>query len=92
MTTYRAYESVRIFYESMKRIQLSPSSLLSSGNPSTYCTAVEASLRKLIETTKRQASSRSSSDTVVYPILQMGPFGIHDEYEMLKRLFASEVS
>ncbi|XGW02754.1 hypothetical protein V3C99_014631 [Haemonchus contortus] len=38
----------------------------------------------------KEPSSSSFGDTVLYPLLQMGLFGYHEEYELLKKLFSSE--
>ncbi|KAK6059173.1 hypothetical protein COOONC_03200, partial [Cooperia oncophora] len=43
-------------------------------------------------TSKGPSSSSPNEDTVLYPLLQMGLFGYHEEYELLKKLFSSKDS
>ncbi|CAJ0577137.1 unnamed protein product, partial [Mesorhabditis spiculigera] len=37
-------------------------------------------------------SMNQGADTFLYPLLQMGPFNIHQEYDFLKRLFETKTS
>ncbi|KAK6755565.1 hypothetical protein RB195_014126 [Necator americanus] len=39
---------------------------------------------------KQISSSQSSSDTLLYPLVQMGLFGYNEEYELLKQIFCSK--
>ncbi|KHJ90778.1 phospholipase D domain protein [Oesophagostomum dentatum] len=41
---------------------------------------------------KHSSASQPSGDTMLYPLIQMGLFGYHEEYELLKKLFASKDS
>ncbi|KAK6755564.1 hypothetical protein RB195_014126 [Necator americanus] len=41
---------------------------------------------------KQISSSQSSSDTLLYPLVQMGLFGYNEEYELLKQIFCSKAN
>ncbi|KAK5968904.1 CDP-diacylglycerol--glycerol-3-phosphate 3-phosphatidyltransferase [Trichostrongylus colubriformis] len=62
------------------------------GSFSDFHTMLKSRVDKVVATLKDKESVTSSwgGDTVLYPLLQMGLFGYHDEYELLKRLFSSK--
>ncbi|EYB82279.1 hypothetical protein Y032_0363g3535 [Ancylostoma ceylanicum] len=57
-----------------------------------YRDLLRSRIAKVIDTLQTQQASaqRSSSDTLLYPLVQMGLFGYHEEYELLKRLLSSK--
>ncbi|KAL6741797.1 hypothetical protein Aduo_015015 [Ancylostoma duodenale] len=59
-----------------------------------YRDLLRSRIAKVIDALQTQQASaqRNSSDTLLYPLVQMGLFGYHEEYELLKRLLSSKDS
>ncbi|KJH53423.1 phospholipase D domain protein [Dictyocaulus viviparus] len=63
------------------------------GSFADYSTLMRSRINNVISSlTTEQLSSEPSSDTVLYPLLQMGLFGFYEEYEMLKKLLSSQAN
>ncbi|KAE9547395.1 hypothetical protein FO519_009391 [Halicephalobus sp. NKZ332] len=59
------------------------------GDKNEYCSYIKSKIAMTMEKLKKSTEeSKKSSDTLVYPFLQFGPFGINDEVEMLSKLFS----
>ncbi|KAJ1355653.1 Tubulin polyglutamylase complex subunit 1 [Parelaphostrongylus tenuis] len=58
-----------------------------------YHALLRSCIDKVIaDPTGRETLSHLYSDTVVYPLLQMGPFGYNEEYNLLKGLFSLQTN
>ncbi|KIH43427.1 hypothetical protein ANCDUO_26566, partial [Ancylostoma duodenale] len=57
-----------------------------------YRDLLRSRIAKVIDALQKQQASaqHNSSDTLLYPLVQMGLFGYHEEYELLKRLLSSK--
>ena len=59
------------------------------GDKNQYCTDIRSKIKATVENFQKSSEGvKKSSDTLVYPFLQFGPFGINDEVEMLGKLFS----
>uniref|UniRef100_A0A1I7TEE3 CDP-diacylglycerol--glycerol-3-phosphate 3-phosphatidyltransferase n=1 Tax=Caenorhabditis tropicalis TaxID=1561998 RepID=A0A1I7TEE3_9PELO len=59
------------------------------GGSQTYRNSLKQRVENVIEKYRESRKSESSvSETMIYPVLQMGLLGVHQEFNLLKKLFA----
>ena len=62
-----------------------------SGNTKDFSRELNDRLKKVMESLRSASPSHSQSDTVAYPILQMGMFEVEQEHQLMKKLLSTEV-
>ncbi|CAD6198803.1 unnamed protein product [Caenorhabditis auriculariae] len=64
------------------------------GNAEDYREMMRGRINTAIQRYKEKSSAKTSSEswTVVYPVVQMGPLGIHQEFDLLKSIFSRKDS
>ncbi|PAV80114.1 hypothetical protein WR25_11859 [Diploscapter pachys] len=61
-----------------------------TGNTKEFSRELNDRLKKVMESLRSASPSHSQSDTVAYPILQMGMFEVEQEHQLMKRLLSTE--
>lgn len=63
---------------------------LLSGSEADYVANIQQQVNKILQ--EVPASPKNETDTTVYPLVQMGPFGILQEHDVLKKILSSNIS